>query len=385
MLAAPQLVPETGKLTTANQIWKWGSDNLLPVALSALARSSTIHRRILNDKADYISGRGFSCAEDGVRLRRILEAANGQGQSLRSVIQRVAFDKCLMGNAFIELATSRDGRFLSIYHQDASRCRLSKEKTHILLHHNWAQFKVKEVRSLPLFPAFEQQSDGTIRSMIHYKDYEPMFENYGLPKYVTALGAASIAYKTDRWNVSRLDNAFQLSGVMVLDGDVDSPDEAQQIATEAQRKFAGRPGQVMFMVKNSVEGDSTKFVPISSSNDGDWRQLHDQATSDIIVAHSWFRTLSGMEYSTGFSPDRVQYEYNIALHTLISVEQLEILEPIKAAIEQILDIDCSSLAIVNRPPFEIKPPYMKVWEARKMDGYDYDELDQAQNKFLSQI
>ena len=41
--------------------WHWGSDNLFPNALAAMSRLSTTHRRIINDKADYISGKGFVC------------------------------------------------------------------------------------------------------------------------------------------------------------------------------------------------------------------------------------------------------------------------------------------------------------------------------------
>jgi len=48
---------------------KWGDDNLFPNALALMARRSVTHRRIINDKADYISGKGFSCDEGlGKRL-----------------------------------------------------------------------------------------------------------------------------------------------------------------------------------------------------------------------------------------------------------------------------------------------------------------------------
>lgn len=372
----------SGGAANAKQVWRWGADNLFPTALTALSQSSTIHRRILNDKADYIAGRGFAVSDDVPRLQFILDNANGDGQTLRNVLQRVAFDKCLFGNAFVEIVTDERRSFLSLYHQDASRCRLNRDKNSIVMHHDWSKFKTTEAKQITVYPTFQRMSDGTLRSMIHYKDYEPMAENYGVPKYIAALGAASIAYKTDKWNVSRLDNAFQPSGVMVLDGEVDSEEQAAQIARMAEQKFAGKPGQVMFMVKNSVEGDTTKFVPINTVNDGDWRGLHEQATQDIVVAHSWFRTLSGLDYASGFSADRVLYEYNIALNTIISVEQHEIIEPIVQVIEGLLKLDCSSLTFVNRPPFEVKPPYMRIWEARRADGYDYDSQDVEQQRYL---
>ena len=50
-----------------------------------------------------------------------------------------------------------------------------------------------------------------------------------------------------------------------------------------------------------------------------------------------------------------------------------------------LGIDCSSLEIVNRPPTRSKPIYMKVWEARKADGLEYDPEDEKQQLFLSEI
>ena len=107
--------------------------------------------------------------------------------------------------------------------------------------------------------------------------------------------------------------------------------------------------------------------------------------SDIVVAHSWFRSLSGLDYSTGFSAERILHEYEVALNTVILGEQSELLEPITDVVNGVLGIDCSSLEIINRPPTRSKPIYMKVWEARKADGLEYDETDERQQLFLSEI
>lgn len=367
-------------------IWKWGPDNRLPEALAVLARSSTIHRRIINDKADYISGAGLTVDEYAPSTARLINLANPGGQSLRTIIQRIALDRCLFGNAFLEIVTNPQKTKLALFHQDATKCRLTKDNQHVIIHHDWKTYNPREARTLPLYPLWETSDNGkSLRAVIHYKDYEPMFEHYGLPKYIAGLGASAIVWKTDQWNISRLDNAFQPSGVMVLDGDTDSEQEAMEIAKLAEERFAGKPGQVMFLVKNGIDNDTTKFVPITTSSDGDWKSLHDQAVSDIIIAHSWFRTLSGMEYASGFSADRVQHEYNIALNTLIRVEQQEIIEPVRALCADIFAENTQSLDFINKPPFDVKPAYMRVWEARKADGYDYDPNDPAQQLFLAQV
>ena len=375
----------TPRSSVAKQFWQWGGDNLFPYALSLLARRSTTHRRIINDKADYISGKGFVCDDALVRTRVLIAQANSEGETLRQVVNKLAFDKSLFGNAFLEVVTDTNHTFLALFHQDASRCRLAKDGTHVVLHHDWAHFKEAEAVSLPLYPLFEEGTDGNLHAIIHYKDYEPMFTHYGVPPYIAGLGVSAIAYKTDDWNISRLENSFQLSGVMLLDGGVESEEEAEKLVRSAQAKFAGQPGQVMFMVKECDESDTSRFIPITSSNEGDWKALHEQATSDIVVAHSWFRSLSGLDYGGGFSSERILHEYEVALNTVILGEQAELMEPIKAAIEAVLGEDATSLEVVNRPPSRSKPLYMKVWEARKADGLDYDPEDPTQQLYVSQV
>jgi len=369
----------------AERCWKWGSDNLFPNALALLSRRSATHRRIINDKADYISGKGFVCDRENEVLHHFIDRANDMNESLRVVMNKLAFDKSLFGNAFLEVVTDEQRSFLSLFHQDASKCRVARDGRHVLLHHNWAGFVPAQAQSIAIFPNFEPAADGTLRSIIHYKDYEPMFEHYGLPGYIAGLNVSSIAYKTDRWNISRLDNSFQPSGIMVLDGDVDNENDAYEIISAAEKRFAGKPGQVMFMVKHAETADNSKFIPISSANDGDWKDLHDQATSDIVIAHSWFRSLSGLDYAGGFSAERILHEYEIALNTLILPEQQELLEPIRKVIEEVLGCDAASLQVINQPPTRSKPLYMKVWEARKCDGLSFDPEDEDQNLFLAQI
>ena len=372
-------------VVSARDVWRWGSANRLPSTLAALSRRSTANRRIINDKADYISGKGVTFDREVPLLGAFVERVNGDNESLRRVINKIAFDKSLFGNAFLEVVTNADHTFLSLYHQDASRCRVARDSQHVLLHHDWDNFSISEAVSLPLYPLFEPQDDGTLRSIIHYKDYEPLFEHYGVPPYIAGMNVSTITYKTDRWNISRLDNSFQPSGMMIVDEAVDNEQDANRLVRYAESRFAGNPGQVLFIVKDGSEKDNSRFIPITSQNDGDWKQLHDQATSDIVVAHSWFRSLSGLDYSSGFNSERILHEYEIALNTVILGEQSEILEPIVQVISRTLGIDASSLTIINRPPTRSKPIYMKVWEARKADGLEYDPEDERQQAYLSEI
>jgi len=378
-------VAAAGPGAVSDQYWRWGEDNQLPAGLLRLAHHSSTHRRILNDKADYIAGNGFSYAPEAEALGAFVGLANGIGESLRRVVRKVAFDRLLFGNAFIEVITDKRSSFLSLFHQDASRCRLSKDERSVLLHHDWSRFSAKDAKKLPLWPNFSAGPGGTMRSILHLKNYEPMMEHYGVPAYVAGMNAANIVCKTDRWNLSRLESSFQLSGVMVLDGSVENDQQASEIVKVAESRFAGHPGQVMFVVKDAGEQEYSKFIPIETANEGDWKGLHQQAATDIVVAHSWYRTLSGLDYSAGFSSERVMHEYEVALNTLILPAQEELLEHLRSVMARVAGIDASSLQMVNVPPASAKPDYMRVWEARKADGLPYDPADEAQQIFLSQL
>ena len=370
---------------SAKDLWAWGADNLFPLRIERLARANATHRGIIQSKARYLAGSGFVFDEKNAKLERIVKRANGK-ESLAQVIGKVIKDKVLFGNAFMEVIIVRGE--LALFHQDATRCRVSKPnkdaEERIIISKDWASHQSTYDKSLPIFPRFELAEDKTLRSIVHIKDYEPMFQHYGIPQYIGGITSARIGAKTNQWNESRLDNSFQLSGVLELVSAEDNEDSLNQTAKAATDKFGGsaKAGQVLVSVANEEGG--AKFTPIQANNDGDWRDLHELSSSDLVVAHSWFMALAGLDYTSGFSADRVLHEYKIALNTVILPEQSEILGIINAVLAK-AGVDGASLEFKNTPPIDEKPIYMKIWEARKADGLVYDENDPAQQVFIANI
>lgn len=366
-------------------LWHWGTDNLFPVHIERLARANATHRGIMQSKARYITGNGFVYDDKDSVLDRIVKRANGK-ETLSQVLRKVVADKVTFGNAFIEVVLVANQ--LVLFHQDASRCRVSQPSAdkaeHIIISKDWRNHQSAHDKVLPIFPMFEQQADNTMRSIVHLKDYEPMFSHYGLPEYIGGLASARIGAKTSQWNESRLDNSFQLSGVLELVSHDDDEDSLNAVVNKVQERFGGsaKAGQVMVSVANEEGG--AKFTPIQAGNDGDWQALHELSGSDLIVAHSWFMALSGMNYTSGFSADRILHEYEVALNTVIIPKQEELLEVLNTIFAKV-GIDGSSLQFRNTAPINQKPIYMKVWEARKADGLEYDENDPAQQVFIANI
>ena len=228
----------------SDKFWRWGDDNLFtPQMAPYVSAASTTHRRIINDKADYISGKGFTFdpKSPAGRLRR---ASQWIGRIPAEVCSKLSFDSSRSSaTLFLEVVTDEKHSFLALYHQDASRCRVAKDSRHILLHHDWSRFSAADARTLPLYPLFERQDDGTLRAIVHYKDYELMFEALRRTALHRGFGVSAIAYKTDRWNISRLDNSVPTLGrddARQHDGR-QGRRASERIMRTAEEKFARQP------------------------------------------------------------------------------------------------------------------------------------------------
>lgn len=372
-----------GLLGTAHKYIPFGSDNLFPSAIAQLCRQSPVHRGILNRKTEFIAGADWTTENE--QLNELFKNINTDGEDFTDVFKKFTFDKLSGGNGWLEFVTNTKRNFLNIFHHDWTTCRLSKDKANCLVTKNWRSVNAKPTE-IPIYPKVKR--DGSlIRTMIHVKDYEPEFENYGVMAWIAGLNVVAIGYKTDRWNVNRLDNAFQPSGVFVLSGSFKSDEEAEETVQDLEDEFSGEEGQgkVIFIAQDA-DGKESKFIPLELKFDGDWSKLDENAITKLIAAHSWYRSLTSLPDSNGFDTERILNEWRIANKTTIVPEQRTLLRPIKRVIEDLVGIDTSDLAFINTPPVkEEKPKYMRVWEARRADGLDYDPEDATQQVFLANL
>lgn len=390
-LVVPNLVPDpvqSSYFLTEGKYIPNGADNMLPYFLAKIGRTSPVHRGIINKKVEFIAGAKWTTESE--ELAEVLSNINADQESFSQVLKKVAFDELTAGYAFFEVVTDNARSFINLYHHDFTTVRLTSTKDRVGIKANWREHWVatpsqNKVKELPLWPILEE-SDGFLRSMVMIKSYEPEFHNYGIPDWIAGMNVAAIGYKTDKWNLSRLDNAFQPSGVFTMNG-IEDDEEAQVTKEMLEQEFSGEgaAGKVVFLVTDT-EGDSGSFIPINTKHDADWSTLDANAITKLIAAHSWYRSLMSLPDSTGFETERILNEWSMANKSTIQPKQEEYLTPFKNVIEQTLGLDCSDLGFVNRPPVkENKPPYMKVWEARRADGLDYDPEAPDQQQYIATL
>ena len=338
----------------------FGTNNLFPQAIASINRKSTINRGIINSKTIYTIGQGFNGSESSLTKAKEI--------NLRETLKRSILDRYAFGNAFIEVVR-RDG-FVSVFHHDATTCRIHKSNNYIIIHPDWANWTSlkSEFKVLPKYPIFEN-IDGFERTMIHFKDYEPQFVYNGVPDWIAGLKVSVIGHKTDKWNLTRLDNDFRGSGVLVVEDDIKSEEEAYELKNQVMEEFTGEDGGGLVVIAKTPGADiNTNFTEIKQTQEGNWEKLHSQAATDMIIAHSWYRSLTAIPDNNGFDTKRILNEYQIALNTVIADKQEEFM----SVLNEVLMTD---LQIINKPPLDYGNlldinKFITKNEGRKMFGLE---------------
>ncbi len=331
-----------------------GVANDFPHALASLNRKSPVQRALLRSKTNYITGDGFITEVD--KLEQFLQRANAK-ETFRDVHRKIVNDKLSQGNAYLQIVY-KGGELLAAFHIDATKCRVSVDEKSVIIHPDWLRYQNNRdlAQTVAIYPEFTKGDKGARVSMIHIKDYEPEFHFYGIPSSIAGLDAAGIAYKTNKWNVSRLDNDFKTSGILIVDADF-SDEDARQFDLDFDKEFTGEgnQGRVLKIRKNVGDNnEGTKFVPVTNNTEGDWISLHKQSTDELVISHQWFRSLAGLGESGQLgNTQQIRNEYTIALNTIVSDEQKNLLSVYNNIFED-FGLHDPELALVNKPIVELK-------------------------------
>lgn len=350
---ATYVLPKEVKVTetNSNDYIPFGSDNLFPNKMAEINRKSAVSRAVISSKKTYIIGQGLET--ENTKFKTFFP---NQDATINDLNNNLVSDKLVSGNSYVEVILSRNRSTLQLSHIDTTKVRIHKNRTHVIVHPDWKNYSGRKqfAKVLPLYPMFEM-IDGFQRSVYQMKEYEQEFDHYGIPSNLASIDSAFINYKTNKWNLSRLDNAFNLSGIMMLQANF-SEEQAHKFDEEFKRKFTGegRQGQLLnFVSEIGSEPNSSKFIPIATNEEGNWLNLHNQATSEIVIGNQWFSSLAGLDISSGFDTSRIRNDYQVAMSTVIPKEQKPIIEMYQDIFDLTLKVDLSDLKFINKSPISL--------------------------------
>jgi capsid portal protein len=345
-LAIPPNITEPKNLNNISTKWvPFGNDNLFPQYLAELKRKSSTHRSVLAQKTVFTSGAKFVCNNEP--LREFIEDVNANQESLRDVFKKLADDYYTFGNAYMECVKYDGG--VNLYHLDATTVRMSKSKKEVYVNPDWCKYWNNEDKMyrLPIYPRVAHN-----KFVIHFKDYEPTFNFYGLPDYVAALEHIAVDYEIGKWNHTKFLNGFQPSAIVEISGDM-GEEEAQKMVKEAQKKFVGEGnnGKILFIVKNGDTSPANVQI-IKDDQEGSWIELQQITDQNIITANRWQPSLSGIVSSGKMNNtgSEIRIAYDLVMTTVIRDTSELILNGIRTVLYNEMGYDPRDLKIHYEPP-----------------------------------
>ena len=382
-LAIPEHIEEPQDLAKVRtKFIPFGNNNLFPQYLAELKRKSSTHRSVLAQKAVFTSGAKFVTNNETVK--EYIKDVNADGESLREVFKKLADDYYTFGNSYLEGVLYEGG--LNLYHIDATTVRMSKNKKEVYIHPDWAKYNTMKDKTqiIPLYPKVKGN-----RFVLQFKDYEPTFQFYGLPDYVAALEHIAVDYEIGKWNHTKFKNGFQPSAIVEISGDM-GEEEAKKLVREAQKKFVGdgNNGKIMFIVKNGDTSQANVQI-IKDDQEGSWIDLQRITDQNIVTAHRWQPSLSGLVSSGKMNNtgSEIRIAYDLAMTTVIKDTSDLLLNGIRTILYKEMGILPQELIIHYEPPIsfatQIDPKaILTINEQRKMLDEDLPMLEEG-NMFIT--
>jgi len=203
-----------------------------------------------------------------------LVAATSAGQGL---LETVAAQLLLHGNAYVQLLRGADGRPCELY-------ALRPERVSIIADpRGWpSAFDYHAGEQTIRIPA--EEGDGA-PALVHIRGFHPLDDHYGLGCLGAAAPAIALHNAANRWNRALIDNAARPSGALVYDpgepGAVLSPEQFDRLQDEMIASFtgaaqAGRP----LLLEGGLRWQAMGLTPA----DMDFVALKAAAARDIALA-----------------------------------------------------------------------------------------------------
>ncbi len=329
-------------------------------------RTSSTHRACITSKTKLCLGDGIMAANNKAKSKS--ERINTNGESLNEVLKKLYADFWVGANVWVEIVKSGNDVFL--YHKDPTKVRLSNpkqgEKQVAVLYPNWGEIERKRQNSLPkeavkipLYPEFSKPEKGVQRSILHIKDYEIGFEDYGVPEWVGAYtsGWLDIDYLTGKYNYSRFQNDFRPSALVDLVAPGTSDEDKERLASDLIKNFTGEDNnaKVIVQVLDSID-ESTRITLLNDLAEGSFTELQKLARENIITAHQYYASLAGIQTEGKLgSNQQIRTEFELAMKNTIGEVQRTILKRLETVLVNEKAVNPESLSIQTSLPVSFIP------------------------------
>ena len=332
---------------TRNNLWiTWGVDNMFVEFLYSLIDFSPIHNACIRSKVDNCVGNGFT-----------QDYKINSKESLNDIIKQAFFDYIVTGNLFFEIIwkNQRSEGIAGLHFIPSKFIRLHKPEddeigvTKYLYCRDW-----KSPKKTPIIEFHEfNPNDFENRQIIHIKDFQPGYDYYGAPSYLSAINDIRLNREITIFNLANLINGASPSlWIHFPSGYPDSETEQDDILRRIEDRYQGSNNSGKVVVSFSDDASGKPDITQISSNlqQGFYSEVFELVQHQVLAAHKVVDpSLIGLPSRTGFSSSAEQLEtaYKLFMKTSIIPVQEFIIRELEPLVQLMYPNEVINLQIEN--------------------------------------
>ncbi len=234
-----------------------------------------------------------------------LLATPGTGASGPGLLETLAAQLLLHGNAYVEVSVGFDGLPQALYPLRPERVTVETDAR------GWPTGYLYRIgETVTRYPA---ETIGDRVGLLHIRAYHPLDDHYGAGCLGAAAGALDVHNAAAKWNKALLDNAARPSGALVYqpgDGSTLTTEQFERLRTEMEAGFSGaaNAGRPM-LLEGGLSWQALSLTPAEM----DFAKARDTAAREIALAFGVPPVLLGLPGDATYSNYK---EANVALWRL---------------------------------------------------------------------
>lgn len=306
----------TENISRNTQFVSWGADNLFPEELYRMLDMSPIHNACVRSKVDNCYGGGY-----------VNDYKVNSKQSLNDVARQLYFELIVTGNLFLEVVWRKDrNQGLAGFHLIPSKyMRVHKPEelglpaTKYLYCRDWVNWRRAGVIE---FSEFDPMNF-TSRQIIHIRLFQPGYEYYGAPDYLSTINDIRLNHQITVYNLANLINGANPSLWVHFNSPApDSEVEQTAILRNIENRYQGSENAGRVIVSYGDSNEKPDITQISSNlQQGFYSEVFELVQKQILSGHKIIDgSLIGLPNPGGFtsSADQLQTAYSLFLKTSIN-------------------------------------------------------------------
>jgi phage portal protein BeeE len=299
-----------------NVFVSWGGDNMFPEELYRLLDMSPIHNACVRSKVDNCFGAGY-----------VNDYKVNSKQTLNDIGKQLFFELIVTGNLFLEIVWRQDrSQGIAGFHIIPSKYmrvhkpeELGAPATKYLYCRDWLNWRKAGMIEFSEFDPL----NFTDRQIIHIRMFQPGYEYYGAPDYLSTINDIRLNHQITVYNLANLINGANPSLWVHFNTPApDSENEQTQILRNIENRYQGSENAGRVIVSYGDSNEKPDITQISSNlQQGFYSEVFELVQKQILSGHKIVDgSLIGLPNPGGFSSsaDQLQTAYQLFLKTSIN-------------------------------------------------------------------